>query len=92
MSFPRWYKIMLPIWAVLASAFWWFATSFNGLPFFSLPQLASSLDGAGWQIGLAVQLILLAALVAPLSLLPLALKSQRKLQILKEEKKKNAKN
>ncbi|SIN59989.1 hypothetical protein SAMN02745824_0529 [Parasphingorhabdus marina DSM 22363] len=92
MIFPRWYKIMFPFWAILAPSFWWFATTFNGESFFSLPQLASASEGAGWQLSLALQMIIIAVLLAPLSLLPLVLINQRKLKKLNHEKANNAEN
>jgi hypothetical protein len=73
MSFPRWYKIMTLIWLFAAPAFWWFATSFNDLPFFALPTLASPDEGAGWQISLVIQFAIYGALLAPITTLPLVL-------------------
>ena len=70
MKLPRWYKVTCVIWAVGAPSFWGFATAFNGLPFFSLPQLAGPSEGAGWQMSLVVQLVIYAILLAPITTLP----------------------
>ena len=73
MSLPRWYMIMTLIWLFAAPAFWWFGTAFNGLPYFSLPMLASPDEGAGWQISLVLQFAIFGALLAPITTLPLVL-------------------
>jgi hypothetical protein len=75
MKLPRWYFITVLIWAVVAPSFWWFATGFNGLPFFSLPKLAGPSEGSGWQISLVIQLAIYAALLAPVTTLPWLLRS-----------------
>ena len=80
MSFPRWYKIMTLIWLFAAPAFWWFATGFNGLPFFSLPTLAGPEEGAGWQISLILQFAIFGALLAPITTLPIVLLQHRRRQ------------
>lgn len=71
MRLPTWYKRTCAIWVVAAPLFWLFATGFNGLPFLSLPNLAGPSEGAGWQISLVIQLAIYAALLAPLTTLPL---------------------
>ncbi|RSU58398.1 hypothetical protein DAH55_02295 [Sphingomonas koreensis] len=70
MKLPRWYTYMCAIWAIAAPSFWWLATGLGGLPFFSLPELAGPSSGAGWQIGLAVQIMVFALLLAPITALP----------------------
>ena len=74
MRLPTWYKFTCLVWVVAAPSFWWFAMGFNGLPFFSLPKLAGPSEGAGWQISLVIQFAIYAALLAPLTALPLVLR------------------
>jgi hypothetical protein len=73
MRLPRWYRRTCAIWLVGAPLFWWFATGFHGEPFFSLPRLNGPSSGGGWEIGLVIQLSILAALLAPVTTFPLVL-------------------
>jgi hypothetical protein len=72
MKLPVWYKRGLPIWLFAAPGFWWFATGFNGLSFFSFPGLNGPEMGAGWQIGLVIQIGIYALLLFPVTALPIA--------------------
>jgi hypothetical protein len=71
MKLPRWYKLLCAFWTFGAPSFWLFASALNGLPFFSLPQLAGPSEGAGWQISLVIQLVIFVVLLAPITALPL---------------------
>ena len=56
MKVPRWYLAECALWTVTGLPFQWLFTSFNGLPFFSLPD-APGPDGPSlpaWVLGLIV--------------------------------------
>jgi hypothetical protein len=72
MRLPTWYTRGLIIWLFAAPAFWAFSAALNGQPFFSFGELAGPSTGAGWQIGLVLQLGILAVLAFPLTALPIA--------------------
>lgn len=63
--FFRWYGKRMLIWALIVVPFWWFATGFHGVPFFTLPMLNGPSAGDWWQIGLIIQLAIFAAMVLP---------------------------
>ena len=73
MKIPRWYKAVALLWLLIIVPFWWLAAEFNGYSFFSLPKLSGPSEGAGWQVGLAVQLAVISAFLAPPLLLPFVL-------------------
>jgi hypothetical protein len=81
MKLPSWYWIACAMWLPAAPSFWWFAMGFNGLPFFTLPKLAGPSEGAGWQISLILQLVIYAALLAPITALPFALFAGRRASV-----------
>ncbi len=73
MRIASWYLGVLIPWFFLVVPFWYFATSFNGASFFSLPTFASPSEGEGWLLALTLQVLLCLAMLSPLIALPFAI-------------------
>ena len=69
MSFPRWFKTECLVWLVTGLPLQFFFTSFNGLSFFTLPDLPGP-DGSP---SVAAWLASLVVLYHPVFMLPVAI-------------------